>query len=851
MKGAESKLLKFMEGSDKRFVIPVYQRNYDWRIENCKQLYDDLIKMIRNHCRTHFFGSIVSVYNPDGDDEEYLIIDGQQRLTTVSLILLAMHNLIKQEKIIPDDPNLKNRVMEDYLVDKYQRTETRIKLKPIKNDQSAFQKLFDESTADFDVASNLTTNYQYFYERIQKQEITVDQLFQALRGLEIINIKLDHDDNPQLIFESLNSTGLDLSEGDKIRNYVLMGLRPREQETYYEKYWNKIEINTGYEVSAFIRDYLSVKTQAIPAQSKVYFTFKAYVEEEQIEIELLLKDLLAYSKWYEVLLTGKTISKNLNACIYRLNRLETTITRPFFLEVLRLNAEGKLSMDEVMNVFQLTETYLFRRTICDLPTAGMNKVFLLLHKEIVRYDGTDNQYVGKFKYAVLAKKDRARFPRDDEFVAMFSERPIYQMNMKNKVYILERFENFGTIETKDVYAHIDNGDYSIEHVMPQKLTPAWSEELGEDYEQIHEIWLDRIGNLTLTGYNSKYSNNTFEQKKNMRNGFIDSGLKLNQYIARQDKWTLEELQKRTRHLMKLARTIWATPITEYQPAEKEMEFYSLDDEVSLSGRKIAKFSYKNMEQPVTSWIDMYERVLKLLHAEDKSVLTKLAYAPSESSDLAIYISNTPNNLRGAVEIDEGIYAERNTSTWLKLSLLKRFFKLYNADPADLVFYVRDEDETDDDDDITGALEESRKRYWTFALDYIHQAHGENGLFSNVNPTINSWISGYFGVSGFSLSCKAYQDSAGVMVSFGKRNKEENKAAFDRLYEHKAEIEEKLGVPLQWNRNDDKNVSNVYLQLDNVRVEDESDWLKMTMFHAEWSKKFYDVIVPLVRAEWNE
>ena len=346
MKGSECKFVKYMEGSDKRFVIPVYQRNYDWKTENCKQLYDDLVKIIKGGRKSHFFGSLVSVYNPDGHNEEFLIIDGQQRLTTVSLLFLAMYNLIDKGTITPETSNLKQRIYEEYLVDKWKPEDTRIKLKPVKNDQKAFGKLFDDPDEHIR-ESNLTVNYEYFYERIQKEEITIDQLYDAICCLEIINIRLDKDDNPQLIFESLNSTGLDLSEGDKIRNFILMGLPSKEQEDYYEKYWNRIEVCTKYDVSAFIRDYLSVKQQAIPQQKKIYTTFKDFVELTKMETEPLLSEMLAYAKRYQILLEGNTGSKELNACIYRLNRLETTVTRPYFLEVLRLYDESKLTLSQV------------------------------------------------------------------------------------------------------------------------------------------------------------------------------------------------------------------------------------------------------------------------------------------------------------------------------------------------------------------------------------------------------------------------------------------------------------------------------------------------------------------------
>lgn len=382
MTGSELKLVSYMQGSNKRFVIPVYQRNYDWKTENCKQLFDDLIKIEKNHRKSHFFGSIVSVFNPDGANEEFLVIDGQQRLTTVSLLFLAMYNAMEQKLVIPDKASLSERIYSEYLVDKYQDEETRIKLKPVKNDRVAFRKLFN-NTEEYVKESNLTTNYLYFYERIQKQEITVDELFDAICRLEIINIKLNQDDNPQLIFESLNSTGVALSEGDKIRNFILMGLPANLQNKYYEDYWNKIEVCTDYDVSAFIRDYLSVKQQATPSMNKVYFTFKSFVEENALETEALLIELLDYAKRYQILLKGGTSNKELNSCIYCLNRLETTVTRPFFLEILRMNEQGKLSIEDTAQIFRITENYLFRRMICEVPTNALNKIFLLLHKEII------------------------------------------------------------------------------------------------------------------------------------------------------------------------------------------------------------------------------------------------------------------------------------------------------------------------------------------------------------------------------------------------------------------------------------------------------------------------------------
>ena len=841
MKGSECKFVKYMEGADKRFVIPVYQRNYDWKTENCKQLYDDLIKIIMEHRKSHFFGSLVSVYNPDGHNEEFLIIDGQQRLTTVSLLFLAMYNLIDREIIIPESSNLKQRIFEEYLVDKWKPEDTRIKLKPVKNDQMAFGKLFSDPIEHIR-ESNLTVNYDYFYDRIQKQEITINQLYDAICSLEIINIRLDMEDNPQLIFESLNSTGLDLSEGDKIRNLILMGLPSKEQEDYYDKYWNKIEVCTKYDVSAFIRDYLSVKQQAIPQQKKIYYNFKNYVEFGKIETEPLLSEMLTYAKNYQILLDGNTGNTMLDACIFRMNRLETTVTRPFFLVVLRLYNESKLTLTLVTEIFLIVENYLFRRMICDLPTNALNKIFFTLHREIVRYDGTEENYIEKLKYALLSKKERARFPDDKEFSQAFVERPVYLMNSKNKIYIFERLENFGTSEDKDVYRHCDDGTYSIEHIMPQHLTPLWQKELGDDYERIHDLWLHRIANLTLTAYNSKYSNSSFTEKKTMQNGFEDSGIRMNAWIARKDKWTLAELEGRSQYLMNRALDIWAALTTDYEPEEKQLDTYTLEDEKELTSRLIAKFTFKNTEQPVSSWVEMFQKVIQILYAKDKTIITKLAM--SEEENIALHFNTNPDAFTKSVEIGDGIYVWTNTNTQSKLSVLSRLFKLYNEDPADLVFYLRDENETNIDE--PGSRYELRRKYWTYALPIIQKSHGADGSFSNVSPSRDNWITGFFGIGGFYLCCVANNNAARAEIVFSKENERENKDAFDRLYTYKAKIESTLGTTLRWNRGDDIKSSKVYIQIDNVSIKNETDWHQMANFHAEWTKKFYDVIVPYIK-----
>lgn len=848
MKGSEAKMIEYMEGAGKRYVIPVYQRKYDWKEENCRQLYEDLKKIIRDNRDSHFFGSIVSSVIGNGASTEYHIIDGQQRLTTVSLLLLAIRNLIRQKKVSVQEDRLDDQINDRFLVSPWAKEDDKIKLRPVKGDREALAKLFGEEE-DYDPTSNLTLNYRFFCSQLIKEEVPIDDLYAAIGKLEIISITLDQGDNAQLIFESLNSTGLALTEGDKIRNYILMGQSPKVQNKLYDTYWTVIERCTGNDVSGFIRDYLSVKQQVTPTISNVYRSFKDYAERAQLPIEALLDDLRRYARLFEKLLSCKSglNDKKLDDCLYRMARLEIIVTRPFLMEILRLNQDGKLPADDVLQVFLITENYLFRRNICEVPTNALNKVFLNLNREILRYDNTVDQYVQKFIYALLSKKESGRFPDDEEFTTALAEKQVYQMRGKYKAYLFERFENFGTIETKDVYTHLDNNVYTIEHIMPQHLTPAWMESLGANAAEVHSIWLHRLANLTLTGYNPNLSNKTFVEKRDSEEGgYKASGLKMNQKISNKESWGLPELEERNDELIALAKTIWVYPQTAFVPAEKEFDSCTLDDEnVDLTGRDIAKYSYLNVEQPVSSWTDMFEHVVKFLHQKDRSVLSGLAYHTGPGTDLASYVSSAAEGLRSALKIDDGIYIERNTSTSLKMSVLRRLFALYDADPMDLVFYLKD---AESEKTAESSRYEIRKRYWTYALPLIQKQHVHRGTFSGCNPVTSNTESGFFGISGFCISCIANYDSARIDFYMGKGDVAQNKAAFDLLHRHKDEIEEELGITLTWERADKYKASWLSCHLYDVSITNEADWPRMAKFHAEWSDRICAAVLPYLQTE---
>ena len=291
--------------------------------------------------------------------------------------------------------------------------------------------------------------------------------------------------------------------------------------------------------------------------------------------------------------------------------------------------------------------------------------------------------------------------------------------------------------------------------------------------------------------------------------------------------------------------IWSYPVTTFVPEEKQFDTVTLDDDVNLTGSQIAKFAYQNTEQSVESWTDMYARVLQLLHSVDSSVLTGLAYTTDSSVELSLHVSHSPEAFNNKAQIASNIYVWTGTSTQHKLNTLRRFFSLFGADPQDLVFYLKEQG-ADEPSDETPERYDLRKRYWTYALPFIKEKFGEDGLFSNVNPTIANWISGFFGVGGFNISCTSNYDCARVQLYLGKSDKEKNKEAFDFLYARKQEIEEKLGAQFEWDRADNRKASFMTYELKGVSITNETDWTRMAKFQAEWARKICDVFLPILK-----
>ncbi len=685
----------FLEGHDKRFVIPVYQRNYDWRREHCEQLIDDLLNVIKEEQDAYFMGSIVSIPS-DGHGTEQVIIDGQQRITTISIFLLAMRNLLEKDAITADDKNLSKKIDDHYLKDKYTGDVDRIRLKPVKDDDKAFQKLFKNSSDEFIDDSNITNNYKFFESRIieivkdTNHKISVDDLFDAFKKLMIVDIKLDREkDKPQLVFESLNSTGKKLEEGDLIRNFILMNKKPAEQENLYEDYWHPIEKNTQHNVSDFIRDYLTHHNSKPPRKDRVYRAFRKFIQEEQqgsgFQLENFLGRLRQFSEYYGQIRFSDIPEPAVKEAMTRINDVDIGVSYPYLLDLFHAwQSEKRVTDEEMTEALTLIESFAFRRRICEVPTNMLNKIFATLGKNIRQNIKEDDNYLEVLKYHLTQKSGNSRFPQDDEFKKHLIERDIYNLKDKNRRHLFEGLEHF---ENKERINIKDEEDLSVEHIMPQTLRPEWRKALGENFAEIHEKYLHTLGNLTMTGYNSKYSNNPFTEKRDMEKGFKESGLWLNKYVSEQEEWTEKEIKERAGLLAKRALKIWQRPETNYSPSEEYNIPRNIDEDFNFTGTKPIEFIFLEERKKVGSWKELYLGVIKMINELDSLYFSRLL----EREGFGTFIGREDNQFRRPEEIGDGLFAETNLSVESIISKLQTFLEDNKLEDDDLELTVSEDD----------------------------------------------------------------------------------------------------------------------------------------------------------------
>ncbi|GAA7233281.1 DUF262 and DUF1524 domain-containing protein [Helicobacter pylori] len=561
MKAGEATLLEFFEQNQtNQFVIPIYQRLYSWGKEQCEQLWDDIIKIGGNDkMNGHFIGSILYVL--DGNthsNNPLLIIDDQQRLTTITLLLIALRNHSSDE--------VKRKEIESYLINSNKDGDKKFRLILSEPDKDTLLSLIDKDRRKpSEPSSKIMENFKLFEEWIRKNTDKLETIFKGLDKLMVVEISSERGkDNPQLIFESMNSTGKDLTQTDLIRNYILMGLEPEKQKIFYKKYWRAMEEDFKQNetlFNQFVRHYLTIKTR-IPNINKVYEAFKRYQQERGIETEALLQDLQKYCGYFCRIVFKKEADKDLNKALSFLVDLEMDVIYPLLLELYSDYSDGVLSKQDFIPIIALIESYICRRAVCGLGTNSLNKVFPFVTKKVDK-----KQYLKSVEKHFGSLKGKQRLPNNDEFKDLFITIDFY--HFKENKYFFERLENFDTKEP------VNTQKCSIEHIMPQKLTEEWKRDLGGNFQAIHEKYLNTIGNLTLTGYNEKYSNNSFQEKRDMEKGFKQSPLRLNQSLKDLESFGGKEIEKRANDLADWALKIWTYPklnletLEEYKPKKEK------------------------------------------------------------------------------------------------------------------------------------------------------------------------------------------------------------------------------------------------------------------------------------------
>ena len=558
MKAGETSLQKLLNTS-RQFIVPIFQRNYSWEKPQFKQLWKDILRASKFINRqTHFIGSIVYIDlgTPAGRPQQLSLIDGQQRLTTLSLLLCALKRYILDNNIHSDLVKV-NKLTNQFLLNSDESGNDRYKLLLNSQDRETFIKLLEQT--DFTLLNSsirIKNCYDYFCEQLQTGKFSADTIFTGILNLSLVSISLDKNtDNPQLIFESMNSTGKDLSQADLLRNYLLMDLSTNEQNYLYTTYWRPMEQSFGQyayleKFDYFIRDFLTIKQGKICKISDVYEQFKRYYANLNTSKEAILQDLFMYAKYYTAMELNGENDTDLAKIWQQLRAIDSHISYPFLMQLYRDYTEHKLAKSDFIAIVKIIISYIVRRAICEMPANSLNKLFATLYNLIDKKD-----YVNSVVKQFILQNTYRAFPTDYQVREKLQTKDMYHFRLKN--YILENLENYYHKEP----INLAKDKYTVEHILPQStdLKMAWQQMLGKNWQEVQKVYLHTLGNLTITGYNSEMSNKSFEEKVNNAGGFKYSHLRLNAYIANCPVWNKDTIKKRTSLLTDLILQIWQYP----------------------------------------------------------------------------------------------------------------------------------------------------------------------------------------------------------------------------------------------------------------------------------------------------
>jgi uncharacterized protein with ParB-like and HNH nuclease domain/predicted transport protein len=589
VKATEAKLLSFLQKSP-QFVIPIYQRTYSWTDKQCHQLWDDILRAgSSDTIAVHFIGSIVYIeqgLSQVSHQAPLLVIDGQQRLATVSLLIEALARALGESEPVDGFSAAKLRYY--YLSNPLESGDRYFKLLLSQTDNASLKAVIKNTEQPKEPSLRVTQNFDLFTELLAEQKGDLAPVCRGLAKLVVVDIALSRDqDNPQLIFESMNSTGKELSQADLIRNFILMGLEPTLQTRLYEECWRPMEQDFGQEAygtqfDSFMRHYLTVLTGDIPREREVYEAFKDYSRTTPVRdagIEALVKEIRAFARYFCALALGREQDPTLSLAFHDLRELKVDVAYPFLLELYDDYASGTLSAADFAAAVRLVEAYVFRRAICAIPTNSMNKTFATFGKALEK-----DRYLESIQAHFMTLPSYRRFPADDEFRRDLHTRDVY--NFRSRSYWLRRLENYGRKERVLV------DEYTIEHILPQNpaLSAAWKQALGPEWQRVQQQWLHTIGNLTLTGYNAEYGDRSFVEKRDMAGGFKQSPLKLNAGLGQLETWNEAAIQERAGRLADQALTVWIAPkldaatLAAYQPEKpRSIGGYTIEDHPYLLG----------------------------------------------------------------------------------------------------------------------------------------------------------------------------------------------------------------------------------------------------------------------------
>ena len=712
----------FVAQKDKVFLVPEFQRPYSWEIENADDFLYDLENCVQNPKKVHFFGTIF--YNPSPDDERsYMIIDGQQRITTTMLMITAIARIIKDRS---EDNSAANYPKEKYDAETIEKkyllssAYAKIKLRAVAYDSRIFQDIFDTDGINLspeEKRSNLWKVYRHFKKHFAKKG-ELYRYLDALKNFSVLSLGLggENDDNPQRVFESINSTGKELEAGDKIRNFALMLDSKALSDKVYKNYWSKIENALtdpdSDDISDFFRNYLIAKRQAVIPTNDVYSEFKKLFKEEvgadqSEKIDGFYSEIVKYLNYYCVMALGTPGFEKTRVpeVAYRMRYIRIGLYMPFAMSVLSYYESGKLSVSEVDEIFSIIETYFSRRLICNISASSLDKVFATLHKNVVDIlDVEENaKYTEVLKFLMLRRTGQTRLPDDKEVSHAALENDFYRQKISNVMYVLTLVNDSERKKEANYFKDVVEGriKLSVEHIMPQTIDPKdknngakWVQMLGKDWQETYANYLHTLGNLTLTGYNTEYSNRPYLDEKHPERSkmwLIDrkgskvglgySDLALNKYIARtyKTRWAEKEIKRRAKWFTNAFSKLWPYPSSSFVPTKSDSSVSLLSGQV-FTNCQISTVTVFGESIAVGSWAEALDYIAETLYESSPETFLKAL----DDDYLSTVIVKSRTAERGLTQIlDTKYWVRIDNSTNAKIRITTALAKLYHLSPEDI------------------------------------------------------------------------------------------------------------------------------------------------------------------------